>query len=106
MNVIFLRHGQTELNAARKAQGWCDSYLSPDGEMQIKEAGKKLGNIKIDQIISSPLGRAMTTAREAKKYHDVPFSSSSLIMEYSVGTYEGVSLSSESWLQIREGLHS
>jgi len=101
MKVIFLRHGETELNRDKIIQGWSDAYLTEKGEEQIQEASERLKNIKIDYIFSSPLGRAMTTARAIKKHHNVKFSSSSFIMEYSMGIHEGESIETEKWQKER-----
>jgi len=101
MKVIFLRHGETELNKKRVAQGWTDSYMTKDGIKQIKDVANKLKDIKIDLIVSSPLGRAMRTARENVKHHQVPFLSSSFIMEYNMGSYERAYLDDKQWLELR-----
>lgn len=105
MFLILIRHGETESNLARMNQGWSDSYLTKNGEKQIKQAARKLKNIKIDQMIVSPLGRTMTTARSIRKYHDCDFKSSSLLMEYSMGVFEGTSMNSKDWEKLRENFY-
>ncbi len=102
MYLILIRHGETESNLARKNQGWSDAYLTKTGEEQIKKAALRLKNIQIDQMVVSPLGRTMTTARAIRKYHTCDFKSSSLLMEYSMGVFEGTSLASKSWEGLRE----
>jgi broad specificity phosphatase PhoE len=65
--VIYLvRHGETELNVARRHQGYSDSPLTELGRRQARAAGRALGGLVQGQetvIISSPLGRALTTAQ-------------------------------------------
>jgi len=62
MKVYLIRHGETEFNAERKAQGWCDVKLTENGMMQAAELGEGIKNIKFDRIISSDLVRAKQTA--------------------------------------------
>lgn len=61
MNLILLRHGQTEWNIALKMQGWRDSKLTSKARKALKKLPKK--QIACDVIYSSDLGRAMATAR-------------------------------------------
>src|SRR5689334_8295809 len=66
--VIYLvRHGQTEFNVARRYQGQGDSPLTLLGQMQAKRMGERLAGLVGDptgwRIVSSPLGRAVATAK-------------------------------------------
>lgn len=65
--IYLLRHGQTEFNAERRMQGQCDSPLTELGEAQARAMGaalrEELGNPADWQVLASPLGRAMQTAR-------------------------------------------
>ena len=66
MELYIARHGETEFNKARRWQGsGLDSPLTPLGIEQAKILGKKLEGIEFDAIYSSPLKRAMDTARIA-----------------------------------------
>ena len=60
-----MRHGQTEFNVARLVQGRCDSPLTELGVTQAHAAGEWLREHGVvpEAIVSSPLGRAMATAR-------------------------------------------
>jgi broad specificity phosphatase PhoE len=60
--LILVRHGETVHNAQGIAQGWNDSALSPRGEEQVARLAARLAKQKADAIISSPLGRALSTA--------------------------------------------
>ncbi len=62
--LYLMRHGQTEYNVAKLVQGQCDSPLTEVGERQAATAGGWLRehDVHPDELISSPLGRAMATA--------------------------------------------
>lgn len=63
MEIYVLRHGQTDYNVQGKFQGQVDTKLNDIGIEQAKIASKKLKNIKFDIVISSPLNRAIETAK-------------------------------------------
>ena len=66
MELYIARHGETEGNAARQTQGsGLDTPLTPKGINQAKTLRQSLQNINFDAIYSSPLKRAMDTARIA-----------------------------------------
>ena len=60
-NIYFLRHGQTELNRKGVHQ-FPDTPLSDKGRRQAGAIARKLEDVPIDIIISSPLERAKETA--------------------------------------------
>ena len=63
--LYLLRHGQTEFNVKKLVQGRCDSPLTDLGHQQAGAAAAwlKAHNVVPDKVVSSPLGRAMDTAR-------------------------------------------
>ena len=63
--LYLLRHGQTEFNVKKLVQGRCDSPLTDLGRQQagMAAAWLKAHNVVPDKVVSSPLGRAMDTAR-------------------------------------------
>ena len=67
MKIILVRHGETFWNALGKLQGREDIALNETGRMQAKAAGKAIGLYPFSGrgpvIISSPLQRAVETAR-------------------------------------------
>ena len=62
MEILLVRHGQTEWNLLTKVQGKADVELNEQGIKQAEETRNYLKNEKIDLILCSPLKRTMQTA--------------------------------------------
>ena len=60
MRLFILRHGQTDLNLARKVQGHMDVDLNATGIEQAEDLAKVVRekNLRFDAIYCSPLRRA------------------------------------------------
>ncbi|MDO8508786.1 MAG: histidine phosphatase family protein [Nanoarchaeota archaeon] len=75
MNIILVRHGESLANAKGISQGrgdeWADTRLSKEGEEQALKVAQRLKSEKIDIIYSSDLKRALQTAKEINKFHEV-----------------------------------
>jgi len=63
--VFLARHGQTQWNLQGRRQGRLDSPLTRTGVEQANRHAVVLQGRGIDGIFTSPLGRAVTTARSA-----------------------------------------
>lgn len=99
--LYLLRHGQTTYNLEHRVQGHCDSPLTGLGRSQAHAAGSWLDSrgIHFDRIFSSPLGRALSTARIVREElaagkregrQDVPeVEPVDGLMERSYGPFEG-----------------
>jgi len=92
-HLYFARHGQTVLNVEEKFAGQIETPLTETGRKQAAAAGKSLKEqaIKIDLIVSSPLGRAHDTAKLIAEQIDYPLDSiktNALFMERSFGILE------------------
>ena len=61
--IYFVRHGQTEWNKIGKMQGHKDIELNDEGREQAQVVKEKLQGIKFDKVFSSPLIRAIETAK-------------------------------------------
>ena len=63
MQLVLIRHGQSEWNKQNRFTGWTDVDLSEQGELEAKEAGKLLKESKFDFDIcyTSYLKRAIHT---------------------------------------------
>ena len=64
MNLILIRHGQSEWNALNQFTGWKDPDLTAKGIEEARNAGKIINNLKInfDLVFTSALIRAQNTA--------------------------------------------
>ncbi len=93
--LYFVRHGQTVWNVENKICGATDSPLTELGREQARETGRILrqrletGEIRIDQILSSPLSRALDTAREISAVTGLPLRAEPRLIEQNFGRWEG-----------------
>jgi len=74
MKIIFTRHGEAMDDIENKYGGWYDPDLSPRGLEGAKTCAEKLKTvgIKAEIIFSSPLKRAVQTAKEISKVLGIP----------------------------------
>lgn len=87
MKVIIVRHGQTDHNKNNYCQGSIDTILNEEGIKQAKELKEKFKNINIDAVFSSPLKRALETAKIAMPDKEILIDER--IKERHLGLYEG-----------------
>jgi broad specificity phosphatase PhoE len=70
--IILIRHCKTEGNASGKMQGYYnDSSFTEEGLIQLKHLTKFLSDEPIKAIFCSDLGRALKTAEEISKTHNL-----------------------------------
>lgn len=89
MNLYVVRHGQTDWNVQGKLQGSTDIELNQTGIKQAIQTSELLKNVKFDIIYSSPLKRAVDTARLINNCHDVNIITDKRIAERGFGNLEG-----------------
>ena len=88
LELYLVRHGETEWSRARRHTGRTDLPLSPVGEAEAKALGRHLRGLEVDRVLSSPLTRAVTTARLAG-FGD-RLETSDALLEFDYGDYEGL----------------
>ena len=76
MNLILIRHGQSEWNALNQFTGCKDPGLTSKGVEEARNAGKIINNLKInfDLVFTSALIRAQNTAEIILKEINQPLS--------------------------------
>ncbi len=72
--------------------GGSDTELSETGRVQAQRLGEALRDIKVDAIYSSPLKRALETARIIASHHKLPVEIEPDFREIEAGELEGLSL--------------
>jgi probable phosphoglycerate mutase len=87
--LILVRHGETVHNVAGIAQGWNDSALSEKGIAQVRSLAKRLRDCGATALYSSPLGRALSTARYIAEEVGLAVKTLDDLREMSYGTWEG-----------------
>ena len=89
--IYLVRHGQTDLNLRRIMQGRIDAPLNEQGRRQAELIAERLKATKIGAIYTSPLRRALDTARNIAAHHPTArFEVVEELRELSMGKYEGI----------------
>lgn len=68
-HFFFLRHAETDWNNQKLCQGQKDIPLSKKGYQEAKAFAATSTNFNFDCIVSSPLSRALETAKEIHQVH-------------------------------------
>ena len=95
MELVFIRHGQSEWNAKNLFTGWRDVNLSEKGVAEAQAAGQKLAaaGYEFDQAFTSVLTRAIKTCNivlEESGQLWVPQSKSWRLNERHYGALQGL----------------
>jgi broad specificity phosphatase PhoE len=106
VELYLIRHGETEWSRARRHTGRTDLPLSPAGEAEARSLGAHLRGLEVDRVLSSPLTRAVATAKLAgfgDRLQTTP-----ALLEFDYGDYEGlttpqVRASRPGWDLFRDG---
>ena len=87
--IYVFRHGQTDYNAAHRVMGQLDIPLNETGIAQASKLADELVPLHIQAIYSSPLARAMQTARIVADKIGVKIVSNDGLMERNIGCLGG-----------------
>ena len=88
--IYIIRHGKTDLNGRHVLQGRSDFPLNEEGILEAKKAKEKLKGIRFSFVFSSPLKRAIETAKIIVSKCPVTIDERLIEMDY--GPYEGSDL--------------
>ncbi len=89
----YLRHGETDWNAQGLSQGNIDIPLNENGIAQAHAAAALLRGRGIASIVSSPLSRALDTAKIAAAALELPVTVQEDLHEVSFGVHERTQMS-------------
>lgn len=89
--LLFMRHAESEANARDVLASQLSFPLSHKGHLDAIQISKELlERENIDQIICSPLMRAMQTAAPFASVYRVDIKSEPLLLEQHLGEYSGL----------------
>ena len=87
--LILIRHGRTEWNADGRFQGQADVPLDDVGRAQASALAPHIAALGPVAVVSSPLVRALDTAREVALASGVDLAIDPRLAEINVGTWAG-----------------
>lgn len=90
MDLVLVRHGESEANCAGIIQGRGDYRLSPRGRDQAALTATALEDFSPSRIYSSPLLRASETAQIINQPHNVKIIALEDMVEFDLGEFEGL----------------
>jgi broad specificity phosphatase PhoE len=89
--IILVRHGETDWNAAEIFRGRADVGLNETGRKQAGLLGAYLNKEKIEYIYSSPLERAVDTAGAIARYQSIEINIIENLNDFHFGEWQGLS---------------
>jgi broad specificity phosphatase PhoE len=91
IRIFLVRHGETDFNLTRRFQGRIDIPLNTKGKKQAQALAEALKDDPLTAIYSSPLIRAMDTARSIKTFHpSIPLFEEEGLREMDLGEIDGM----------------
>lgn len=91
MNLILIRHGETDWNRSGRCQGIADIVLNENGRKQARELAHSLKDHEITAVYSSHLKRALETAEHIAEPHGLNVRVERDLQEMNQGDLEGLS---------------
>lgn len=88
-HLYLARHGETQWNKVYRFQGQLDSNLTTRGEQQSQIIADNIKHNAIDLIASSPLPRALSSAKICQQTISVPLVNVPALMERDLGEWQG-----------------
>ena len=88
--VYLVRHGATEWNVDKRAQGTADVPLNDMGELQARRVAEQLADVRLDAVFSSDLSRAYETARVIAAAHGLEVEKDPDFREIDQGEWTGL----------------
>ena len=89
VRILLVRHGETAFNVEGRWQGQSDSPLTERGLAQARELSRALAQEPIAAVYSSDLGRALNTAGEVARPHQLAVQTDTRLREVDTGRWTG-----------------
>jgi len=86
---FFVRHGESEWNAASRMQGQLESDLSELGRRQSDVNGRLLATRGVEALYASPLSRARQSAEIIASHVNLPILCDDRLKEWNCGDWSG-----------------
>ncbi len=90
--LLVVRHGETNWNAAGRIQGFLDVPLNERGRKQARRLATKLQSQPLDAIYSSDLSRAVQTARPLARRQGKVVQTRADLREWNLGCFENLTI--------------
>jgi probable phosphoglycerate mutase len=87
---LLIRHAQSELNLRGRWQGLTDAPLSAEGLAQARALAQALAGARLEALVSSPLERALATARAVAAPHGLALELEPDLRELDLGEWGGM----------------
>ena len=88
--LLLIRHGETSLNPDNRYLGKTNVSLNSKGIMQAKLIKKRIKDLSVDIIFTSPLKRAKETCEIVINNKSMPMKMNSGLSEINFGLWEGL----------------
>ncbi|HSM55694.1 MAG TPA: histidine phosphatase family protein [Candidatus Sulfomarinibacteraceae bacterium] len=108
--VLFIRHGQTDWNVARRWQGHRDIPLNRTGREQAELLARRLSSWPISAVYASDLQRAAETATIVARRLNLQCVTDTVWRERHGGVFQGLTREEiadnhpEAWAEFKRGL--
>ena len=89
MRLYLVRHGQTDWNVQKRAQGHTDRPLDEIGIQQAKLVGRAFLDLPVRRVLTSDLKRAKQTAEEISRRKEIELEVLPGLRERGFGEWEG-----------------
>jgi len=90
LRIVQVRHGETDWNRNQRFQGQSDVALNERGRAQAEALASALREEPLKAIYSSPISRAIETAKAINRYHQASIEQRDGLMEMDLGDFEGL----------------
>lgn len=89
--MLVVRHGATDWNDTKRAQGWADVVLNRKGHRQAIKIAEELAHLDVAAVYSSDLKRAVDTARPIAEAQGLEVATDPDLREIDQGEWTGLS---------------